>query len=591
MVLRAFLLLFGALSCHAQDAPQLDSIAIGVSGNRTEDIYEADFEDEATGIQIIVTTVESHSTCHFTTPDGLITEEIHCDINNLQACTETYTFPERPAGWSYKVIIDGDIDRTCGIEFSEIALADSGEWNIVLANDNGAPLTINFNLNILGNSITGVSEPSGQIVPAGEAGMIAIARTPITTCRFEHDGLSLDLTPGSPEVMNKPAGDTVRPDDWKYSWLGWNSSELNCGIMLQYVHQADEGEWKVTTYKEGKPEMTQVFNLDVTDFAVVEEPLSTSNTTITEGESASMIYRMSYPYHHCTFTTSDGKVLEPLRCDKEGDLNDCVKKHSPSADDAARVKAGWTYQYQAYDDTDLECGIQINMVAQADVGTWSVEIESLTGEITTAEFEINELKGMELIVEDYNAVATAGQSLEMVFRTDLAYDDCQFVTPQGFSLNLTNGLPTQFPWLFDDSRTDDWMYSWFGYNSSSRDCGIKIQAAEMADVGVWTVNIMRNTGSSISHTFEVKEGSSSAAPTGGSSAAPTGGSSAAPTGGSSAAPTGGSSAAPTGGSSTAPSTSAPPEVTTSSSATSQLSVILAILLITFLLGATDNFKP
>ena len=34
--------------------------------------------------------------------------------------------------------------------------------------------------------------------------------------------------------------------------------------MLQYVHQADEGEWKVTTYKEGKPEMTQVFNLDVT---------------------------------------------------------------------------------------------------------------------------------------------------------------------------------------------------------------------------------------------------------------------------------------------------------------------------------------
>ena len=37
---------------------------------------------------------------------------------------------------------------------------------------------------------------------------------------------------------------------------------------------------------------------------------------------------------------------------------------------------------------------------------------------------------MELIVEDYNAVATAGQSLEMVFRTDLAYDDCQFVTPQ-----------------------------------------------------------------------------------------------------------------------------------------------------------------
>ena len=72
--------------------------------------------------------------------------------------------------------------------------------------------------------------------------------------------------------------------------------------------------------------------------------------------------------------------------------------------------------------------------------------------------------------------------------------------------------------------------------------------------GVWTVNIMKNTGSSISHTFEVKEGSSSAAPTGGSSAAPTGGSSAAPTGGSSAAPTGGSSAAPTGGSSAAPST-------------------------------------
>ena len=35
------------------------------------------------------------------------------------------------------------------------------------------------------------------------------------------------------------------------------------------------------------------------------------------------------------------------------------------------------------------------MVAQADVGTWSVEIESLTGEITTAEFEINELKGKE----------------------------------------------------------------------------------------------------------------------------------------------------------------------------------------------------
>ena len=33
-------------------------------------------------------------------------------------------------------------------------------------------------------------------------------------------------------------------------------------------------------------------------------------------------------------------------------------------------------------------------------------------------------------MEDYNAVATAGQSLEMVFRTDLAYDDCQFVTPQ-----------------------------------------------------------------------------------------------------------------------------------------------------------------
>ena len=35
----------------------MDSIAIGVSGNRTEDIYEADFEDEATGIQVLVVKV------------------------------------------------------------------------------------------------------------------------------------------------------------------------------------------------------------------------------------------------------------------------------------------------------------------------------------------------------------------------------------------------------------------------------------------------------------------------------------------------------------------------------------------------------
>ena len=130
-----------------------------------------------------------------------------------------------------------------------------------------------------------------------------------------------------------------------------------------YVDPHDEGEWTVTTYKEDKPEMSHTFNLDVTgllvfcvvilkfwkiliikhpgkrkhntvwavklqrmvlhmsakylltsDFMIVEEPLGTSNYSATEGEYASLIYKVSYPYDYCEFTTSDGKVLEPLKC-------------------------------------------------------------------------------------------------------------------------------------------------------------------------------------------------------------------------------------------------------------------------------------
>jgi hypothetical protein len=44
-------------------------------------------------------------------------------------------------------------------------------------------------------------------------------------CRFiTPDGYTLHVENGNPTVNDKPVGDTVRPDSWKYQWFGLNDS-------------------------------------------------------------------------------------------------------------------------------------------------------------------------------------------------------------------------------------------------------------------------------------------------------------------------------------------------------------------------------
>jgi len=562
-------LLIGVMVGRAFAVPELDTVEIGTAGNQST-TNSATFEDDFTGVQVLVRTKELHDTCVFRTPDGLTTEELHCNPPTLD-CAAEHTFSERPAYWHYRAVFPSEFpERSCMIEVAQVILMDNGTWTVEITDSTGSLLEVTFTLNILGNSITGGDSPADEVDPGKQANMVAITRTPITNCNFESpDGLMLEVIPGDVSIHDKPAEDTRRPDEWKYSWFGYNSSDLNCGIRLMYVDPHDEGEWTVTTYKEDKPEMSHTFNLDVTDFMIVEEPLGTSNYSATEGEYASLIYKVSYPYDYCEFTTSDGKVLEPLKCNVQENIQSCIEEFGPVAGDVARMKAEWTYLYQAYNDTDLECGIQIPTVALADIGTWKVKIVSVVGEEKTAQVNVA-VNGMELIEENYNAAVFVGEPLELIFRTDLIHDSCQFQTPQGPILNLTNGLPTQFPWgTIDDSRSPDWMYSWFGYNSSGRDCGMKIMAAEMADVGEWTVHIMKNTGTSIPHKFEVKEGTNTASSAGTTSNMGTGSTSNPGTGSTSNPGTG----------STMDTTTNPSEVTTTSSADSIFRAFSATLVL------------